>query len=57
MVCQKVGGGKHSMCPPDFGGLSCAVQKASRAEVVSGLTDQETVRSKSSSAQPHSHSA
>ena len=45
------------MCPPDFGGLSCAVQKASRAEVVSGLTDQETVRSKSSSAQPHSHSA
>jgi len=54
---SKSGGGKHSMCPPDFGGLSCAVQKASRAEVVSGLTDQETVRSKSSSAQPHSHSA
>ena len=37
-----------------FGGSSCGLQKTSRAQVVSGLTDQETVRSKSSSAQPHS---
>ena len=36
-----------------FGGSSCEVQKTRRAQVFSGLTDQETVRSKSSSAQPH----